>query len=892
MPAKRLAAVPRVHAFVFDDRDHRTRYFGGMAPQSTPVIGGLSLLIDWANQQDNWARAIAAEVIASRKPLSEAQLDRFYDILLREKELSPDAPETVSMLGATTNGTPTEEPLFLETLGGVQNVNALATDQTIAFNPRMTVLFGENGAGKTGYVRILKSVAAVRTVEAIIGNIDQPPGASGPQAAIEYRIGTGAKQPLAWNGENGLPPLTRIDIFDSRGVLLHVDQELTYIYTPSELALFRLTHEAIEQLKQRLEQAREKTAPKGNPFVARFSRDTSVFTKIESLGPSTDVTQLDALAAVREEEAAGLQPLRERVEALRSTSSDARLQVATAERDLLRSLLNAVQAAEEFEEAAYADGLAAFQEAQARYKHATEEAFAGEDIPGVLSEAWREFIEAGERYLHDTRQVNYPNAGEACSYCRQPLGEAAVSLVRKYRDYCNNVLRKSTEAARVAVQEITSAIRALDLARLAQDLEKKRATFQAGTPLPPAFKRGADFVSRAVRLQSSVMAFEPFADPEFAAAITDTRRHGDSRLAEVMRTAEELSQQATSRKLALEQETAKLRNLEARITLRELLPSIKAHVEAAKWADRASTIVGRISRIVGKSLTDASKVAGEQLLNQDFEKYFDSECKALRAPKVLLDFPGRKGQPARRKSLADKHKLSDVLSEGEQKVIALADFIAEALLRKRATPVIFDDPVTSLDYKRLEHVVARLVEMSRSRQIIVFTHNIWFTMELLNRFKDEREHCSYFNVSDNEGQRGCISGGSHPRADTFNALRGKINVLIQEAGAATVAETREAVIERAYEFLRNVCEVIVETDLLQGVTQRYQPNVMLTKLPQIKADRLPAAIAVITPIYERCCRYIRSHSQPLETLNVRPDIQELRRDWQEVQAARDAYIAT
>jgi wobble nucleotide-excising tRNase len=46
-----------------------------------------------------------------------------------------------------------------------------------------------------------------------------------------------------------------------------------------------------------------------------------------------------------------------------------------------------------------------------------------------------------------------------------------------------------------------------------------------------------------------------------------------------------------------------------------------------------------------------------------------------------------------------------VLSEGE-KVIALADFLAEASL-KPAAPVIFDDPINSLDYKRLaDHITA------------------------------------------------------------------------------------------------------------------------------------------------------------------------------------------
>lgn len=869
------------------DTDASPGYVSGM--DKTPASSGLSLLIDWANQQDNWVRAIVAETIETRKPLTDAQVDHFYQISLREKELAAGDLVVVPPLATKTDAAADEDALLLETLGDVQNVNALAGGQSIAFNPRMNILFGENATGKTGYVRILKSIAAVRAAEPVLPNIEQPATSAKPHASIEYCIGS-TKNVIAWNGESGIHPLTRIDVFDSRGVLIHVDQELTYTYTPSDLALFRLVHEAIEQVKQRLESAREKTIPKGNPFIARFSRDTAIFAKVEALGPSTDMMDLQLLATITPDEEAGLPSLRERVEALRSTSTDARLQIANAEAEILRTLLRDLTVIEGFSIEAYDRGLAALRDADARYKHATEEAFAGNDIPAVLSDAWRAFVEAGEQYIQTTHQDPFPVAGDSCLYCQQPLGDAAVTLIKKYRDYCNSVLRKNASNARTAIDTLTTGVRGLDLARLAHELEKKRATFQNGTTVPPAFDAAGDFVQRAQHLQEALKRSEAFADRELAPITARTRTLAETRLREAKTVAEELAKQAASRKQTLDQESAKLKSLEARITLRESLANIKNHVAAAKWADRAGTIAGRITRTVGKSLTELSKVASEQLLNHDFEKFFQAECEALRAPKVSLDFPGRKGQPARRKVLAANYKLSDVLSEGEQKVIALADFIAEASLRRRATPVVFDDPVTSLDYRRLQHVADRLVEISRVRQVVVFTHNVWFTTELLSRFEKDKDACAYYDVSDAGGQRGLISRGTHPRADTFKSLRGRINTLIQDAGAANSADTRDALIEKSYEVLRGACEVVVETDLLQGVTQRYQPNVMMTKLPAIKPDRLATAVAVVLPIFERACRYIASHSQPIETLNVRPTLDELRFDWKAVQDARDAYL--
>lgn len=188
----------------------------------------------------------------------------------------------------------------------------------------------------------------------------------------------------------------------------------------------------------------------------------------------------------------------------------------------------------------------------------------------------------------------------------------------------------------------------------------------------------------------------------------------------------------------------------------------------------------------------------------------------------------------------------------------------------------------------MAEVVNRIATLSDTRQVIVFTHNIWFTTELLARFEKRPQDCSYYDVARDDTKIGVVSKGKHPRSDTVKDLRGRINTLIQSAEKAS-GETQAALIEKAYELIRNICEVIVEQELLQGVTQRYQPNVMMTRLPNINFDGLKGSVAAIYPVYEDSCRYIGSHSQPLETLNVRPTLAMLKADWKKVQDARESY---
>lgn len=65
-----------------------------------------------------------------------------------------------------------------------------------------------------------------------------------------------------------------------------------------------------------------------------------------------------------------------------------------------------------------------------------------------------------------------------------------------------------------------------------------------------------------------------------------------------------------------------------------------------------------------------------------------------------------------------------VLSEGETRIVALAAFLADTTGSNQLAPFIFDDPISSLDQDFEERVVTRLVELAKTRQVIIFTHRL------------------------------------------------------------------------------------------------------------------------------------------------------------------------
>jgi hypothetical protein len=120
---------------------------------------------------------------------------------------------------------------------------------------------------------------------------------------------------------------------------------------------------------------------------------------------------------------------------------------------------------------------------------------------------------------------------------------------------------------------------------------------------------------------------------------------------------------------------------------------IETQVKDAKETDRLRILKRPLAQLA-RAVTELSKQASDELINQSFDKLFLEECEALRAPNLKIQFVGREGAARRRKVLGGaRHKPSKVLSEGEQKVLAMADFLGSPTSHPTTSPAV--GPATS-----------------------------------------------------------------------------------------------------------------------------------------------------------------------------------------------------
>lgn len=103
-------------------------------------------------------------------------------------------------------------------------------------------------------------------------------------------------------------------------------------------------------------------------------------------------------------------------------------------------------------------------------------------------------------------------------------------------------------------------------------------------------------------------------------------------------------------------------------------------------------------------------------------------------------------------TIKNSHKLDVVLSEAELKCCALALFIAECELLDVKQPVIFDDPVNSLDACIIGMFTNRIVQMSSP--IVLFTHNTQLLAEI--KYADNVFVYNDYSSTRKAGKRGVL----------------------------------------------------------------------------------------------------------------------------------------
>ena len=124
-------------------------------------------ILDWLKSLKGWQTELAYRLLA-KSNLEDADIDNILSML---KDGIPFEDKNFPNLGMSIN----RQTITLLSIDSIENIEQLSPRNPLKFAENgITVIYGNNGTGKSGYTRILKKLCGKPHGRDLIGNIYNP----------------------------------------------------------------------------------------------------------------------------------------------------------------------------------------------------------------------------------------------------------------------------------------------------------------------------------------------------------------------------------------------------------------------------------------------------------------------------------------------------------------------------------------------------------------------------------------------------------------------------------------------------------------------------------------------------------------------------------------------
>ncbi len=849
-------------------------------------------LLDWSTNLDVWKRDLlrrlaAGEVISSSDVRDYANAAERNEL----KKVAPwfsnpqlgDAPTFVPLdathLTATVQG---GDPVKIVKVVHIHGANDLASGASLDLNPvGLTIIAGRNGSGKSGYSRILKQVAVSRGSEEVLPNAFV--SAANPKAVVSYQVGHTPAQELTWESgvERVETPLQRVRVFDTRAANVHLAGSTEIAYVPSTLQVLAEYTRILQQIEAIIDTDLQQLNLQDRQWPAlEEGMGAEIF---EHIGQDRALTVLRGLTQLSDEEEEELAAIPIRLRDLTSSNPTA-LAVQARQRAVQLAILArnleviatkvSVEAVTESEKLQSDLAVAAEKATGARGLVETENS-----IVGTGGDAWQEMWNAAQAFIDVDHQHEFPDsANEAeCPLCQQRLDDAARDRFANFAAYMSGEAQTALVTARTLRNADLDALKVLPLdSIITQDLVDLVSTYdnEISKTLLPAIAEatsirdvlvaateedavGCDPATLAATLATAIKALRGAAMTEnnlaVSLAATDTSAVAAAQL--------EARRAALTVRKGLVVESDAISAQHDRVIKRTRLTTSKGSCNTSGASRKNSELSASYVEKVCRRFEQEAKQLGIERV--PVELIFDRSSRGVSFIKVSL-------------KNAQQVPVSSVLSEGEQRVTAIAGFFADLTESGDSSTLVFDDPVSSLDQEFRVKVAQRLLEEAESRQVLIFTHDFSFVQYLYEEKKvrdlkaraeseEPAPDINYLHIDRSGAGAGVVTTAEAWRQVSVKEQIGRIKLRIQSARVlfrnndlvAYESEARDIV-----GAIRVIWEAFVEQDLLNAVVTRHDRSVQtrrLTKLTDL-ADSDVAAVELGMTIESR---FMTGHALPI-----------------------------
>jgi len=779
-------------------------------------------IIEWFEQQSVWIQD-AVKTFYEKGEFKDKDIKRFA------KECVDEAfgkKKSIKLSGLNLLFRDDRRSFSIKSISNVEGVNALAPGKELSFGQAgVTVVYGENGAGKSGYIRILKKLSDAKYKEDLKKNVYVH--TSGKQTCKVEIISDGIEESydcdLSKDGEHAI--LRDIDIFDTKISTAYIDDANEASYEPWIFTLFREIASVATLVKHQVEEYKKdidahiirvpediKETKHGKALIEINSKSLfdDVFfewnnTDEENLKQKEKEANTDAIKAQIEQlsnEIKQIKGIKDYLEKFQFFFSEQNVRKINEAKESLKNAENE------------------FETAQLLFGEDASELDKASVSVSAWKALWKEAKNYYETLLSKRGVLKYTELGGMCPLCGQIIENEHIHRMKTIDEYINgNVSQKVVDKKREYLTLLKRCPQAWDIDQFnlildscdfgsereqieqcANDIYKVSCLIYS-TEIEKTYIEVLD-ISRILEMILALLTFKEEEKKTKEALIQDN----DHKM--------------------LEESIKELRARKFAFTVKEEVKRRIEYLKIEKIYDAATKFAS------SNKLSSKSKILSEELLSEEYMKRFNDELRLLTRGSVKASLKQQRVSKGKipfkvmlEGVLDEKANPTDVFSEGEKRVVSLAAFFAESSGRNTECPLIVDDPISSLDLKFESYVINRLVEAAKHRQVIVFTHRLSMVVGLFDKCGKD----ILFTEKELLG-RGDRKGVPIESVHNGGQSLGKLKKLKNE-NVARLKKMDETSPEYT-EGIHYVCQQIrihveksVEDSLLNGIVLRYRKDV-------------------------------------------------------------------
>ena len=767
------------------------------------------------------------------------------------------------------------------------NINAIPSGSApLTFGEKgVTIIYGDNASGKSGYARVLKKACRARYTEPIYPDIRTQTPTSPPSASFVVSIGNSQSKELQWvDGTNAHEILGNICVFDSKCARIIIDEDNEVVYLPYGASVFHDLGILCKKLKAMLEAERpEVILPEhdiqSSTQAGKFIATLNVNTTIEDLNAATKWSQADDKK---------LQDLTQEI--AKATASDPKqqaLRVSNLRQRIsdLKLGLDSISAALSDESVvALSNKISHVKIAKRAFAIASQQSLPKEPLPGIEQNEWKDLYEAAKEYstkiAYKDKDFPFTGPDSVCVLCMQPLSQQGKERLQRFKSFMEQTTKKHLETVEA---DLLSALKVLaDL-----DFEILESYKDAFDEISARNKTCADslkaYVDKAMAKKMSMeSAGQTLSDPLAIELPVCPLSDIESILASMEQDAVKLESLATPEKLA--GLNAEMKELAALKKLTEMKPTILQYLANLKLGELYGLCIKETDTT---QITKRGRGIISAVLTEQFKNVLNKELNDFGSQiQLTLESRGTVGETVHKLKLNNCQlpkgaKVTDILSEGEQGIVSIASFLAELQACGHINPVVFDDPVSSLDHIWRERVAERLTRESAKREVIIFTHDIVFTTAVMYAAKTAN-----ITLTPRCIQRCGDMPGSTADMIPWKAANVSQSIDALEKELAQLRRTRTSktneeyakVARPFYSDMRSTWENAIEQVAFSRTVQRFDAHIRVSneimKVTVLDVDDCKTLLSA----YKKCCDITEAHSNIAATNAPVPEPEEIAQD--------------